>query len=810
MIKALSIIPGNMTQLNSRNIIWPLLFTCAIFCLNQKTGSSQENNVRINTSEEERYSWNAYWITHPEGSVYDYRILLFRNSFELNNIPEKQIIYISADNRYRLYVNGNQVCFGPARGSLMYWRYETVDISSFLVKGENVIASEVYNFGEYKPAAQFSHQTAFILQAEGNLGKFLNTGMNTKWLVSENKAYKAIPVTREIVKKYYVAGPCDSIYGNRYPWKWEKPGYHDSDWLVPRTICKGVGRGYMHGVPWMLVPRNIPPMEERVEKINSVVRKDGEEVSQELLPPSGKLVIPPGQTRIILLDNTKLTVGYPVLETSSGTGSTIKVIYSEALYLPDGSKGNRNEIRNKIIEGYYDVFMPGGDDNTFKPLWLRTFRFIQLEIETKDESLVINDFYNVFTAYPFNQNASFESDNPILAKIWDTGWHTARLCAGETYMDCPYWEQLQYLGDTRIQALISLYNSGDDRLMRNAILSADHARLPEGLTLSRGPSYIPQIIPTFSLFWIDMVHDYFMHRKDDEFIKQCLPGIKNILNWFELRINENNLIGPMEWFNFSDWTDGFKFGAAAGADIGNSALNSLKLVYALTRASDIFKHFGYENEAKLYKERAVKIRLAVYQLCWDNDRKLLTDVPVSPIYSQHTNIFGILTGTIPDESIKETMQHVLEDKDLIQCTIYFRFYLVRALSQAGMADFYIAQLKPWVDMLQKGLTTFEEGDYDERSDCHAWGASPNYDFLATTCGITPAEPGFASVNISPALGSLKYIKASMPHPEGNISIELIRKQNGDLAGTIKLPEGVKGVFSWMGKKSELSGGRNEI
>jgi hypothetical protein len=57
------------------------------------------------------------------------------------------------------------------------------------------------------------------------------------------------------------------------------------------------------------------------------------------------------------------------------------------------------------------------------------------------------------------------TDDPELSKIFEIGWRTARLCAMETYMDCPYYEQLQYIGDARIQALISLFNSGDEELL---------------------------------------------------------------------------------------------------------------------------------------------------------------------------------------------------------------------------------------------------------------------------------------------------------------------------------------------------------
>ncbi|MEJ0033876.1 MAG: hypothetical protein WDO15_27670 [Bacteroidota bacterium] len=111
-----------------------------------------------------------------------------------------------------------------------------------------------------------------------------------------------------------------------------------------------------------------------------------------------------------------------------------------------------------------------------------------------------------FTGYPFQVVSSFSTDKPNLQKNLEIGWRTARLCAGETYMDCPYYEQLQYFGDTRIQCLVTMFNSKDDRLVRNAILQGDQSRFAEGVTMSRYPTAQVQIIPPFSLWWIGMVH----------------------------------------------------------------------------------------------------------------------------------------------------------------------------------------------------------------------------------------------------------------------------------------------------------------
>ncbi len=122
------------------------------------------------------------------------------------------------------------------------------------------------------------------------------------------------------------------------------------------------------------------------------------------------------------------------------------------------------------MRGFEDVFLPdGGEHRMFRPLWWRTYRYMRLDVQTASEPLVIEDLHGTFTAYPFVARARFESEDPTLRKIWDVGWRTARLCAHETYVDCSYYEQLQYAGDTRIQALVSLYVTGNDRLVTNAI-----------------------------------------------------------------------------------------------------------------------------------------------------------------------------------------------------------------------------------------------------------------------------------------------------------------------------------------------------
>ncbi|MDX2432488.1 MAG: alpha-L-rhamnosidase N-terminal domain-containing protein, partial [Bacteroides sp.] len=649
-------------------------------------GYAQENDIQINSDwDHERHAWSSSWITHPDCARTEYGVYMLRKSFNLEVVPDSLVIYVSADNRYRLLVNGSEVAMGPARGSLMHWRYETINIASYLKEGENILAAEVYNMGTLRPDAQFSYQTAFILQAGAAFDDQLNTPGN--WVIQKNAAYSPVEVSSEVVKGYYVAGPTDRIDGSKYPWGWENAGFDDSGWAKPAVVAKGVGRGYMHGIPWMLVPRNIPMMEQKPEKDPIIRIAEGIEAHPGFLSGEQSLSIPPNTSCRILLDQEYLTTTFPQLQISGGKGTELKISYAETLYQEDMWKGNRNQVEGKKMIGYYDLIIPdGGENRLYRTLNTRTYRYVQLEISTDREALIINRLHGIFTAYPFEKKAHVETGVLFLDQVQEIGWRTARLCAAETYMDCPYYEQLQYLGDTRIQALISLYVSGDDRLMRNTLQQADNSRMPDGLTMSRAPSAIPQIIPPFSLYWVDMVHDYHMHRRDDAFVRSFLPGIHAVLGWFERRLGDDNLMGGLEWLNFSDWTTGFMVGSPPGVDLGGSALITLNYAYALDRAADLFEYFEEPYYAEKYSDLSARLKKAVYNLCFDQDRGLLADTPEKANFSMHTNIFGVLTDCIPPTDQSGVIKDVINDTSLVQTTIYYDFYLFEALLKSGLGD----------------------------------------------------------------------------------------------------------------------------
>ena len=795
------------TYLHMKHLLLTILLLSNIFGF--ATGSNKDIFAVKPSQKLLTDRWSAHWIQSATASPYDYGVYHFRKSVTLDHKPSSFVINISADNRYRLFVNGQPVCWGPARGDIAHWYYETVDISSFMKEGKNTLAVVVWNFGSHIPGAQMTLKTGLIIQGNTTAEEIVNT--NRSWKVTQNKAYKPSTEYLEDV------GATEIVDAGLYPWGWEETEYPDNDWENAIPTDRGQPYGTGTGYSWVLYPRDIPMMEELPERMKRICRTEGMKVSDDFLKGSSPLTIPANKKVTLLIDQSYLTNAYPQMTVSGGKNSSIRIIYSEALY-KDGQKANRNETEGFAIKGFVDVFYPDGSaDRLFRPLWFRTYRYVQVEVETKEEPLTIKDLNATYTAYPFKENGSFTSNDPSLAKIWEVGWRTARLCAVETYFDCPYYEQLQYVGDTRIQALISLYVDGDDRLMRKAIRLYDWSRSYEGITTSRYPSHVPQYIPPFSLYWINMVHDYWMHRDDEDFVKSCVPAVKTILEWYADKIDQQTgILGAVPHWNFVDWPKEWPWnnnypsgGVPPGGVTGGSSILSLQLAYTLKDAIALFSEFGEKELAEKYDALYQSLRKSVWEQCWDKERGLFFDDLKKTSYSQHANIMGILSDAAPAEIQKELFERLDSDPTLIQATFYYRFYLFRALKKIGEAEKYTSMLKPWYDMLDMGLTTFAENPEPTRSDCHAWSSSPVYDFLATVCGVEPAEPGFKTVKIEPHLGTLNQIKGVIPHPKGVITVNLKKTKKG-LSGTITLPEGLTGVYSYEKQELALKSGENKI
>jgi hypothetical protein len=214
--------------------------------------------------------------------------------------------------------------------------------------------------------------------------------------------------------------------------------------------------------------------------------------------------------------------------------------------------------------------------------------------------------------------------------------------------------------------------------------------------------------------------------------------------------------------------------------------------------------------ADVYNERAVQLSETIMSKYWDSSRGLFSDTPEKKYFSQHANALAILTGLVDHDEVTDLANKLFTDKTLTPASIYFKYYLHQALVKAGLGNDYLNWLDKWRENIAMGLTTWAESSdiSTARSDCHAWGASPNIEFYRTVLGIDTDAPGFSKVRIEPHPGNLKSISGSLPHHLGNITARYILEK-GKWNFEITLPDGLTGSFIWKNNSYPLIQGINK-
>jgi hypothetical protein len=439
-----------------------------------------------------------------------------------------------------------------------------------------------------------------------------------------------------------------------------------------------------------------------------------------------------------------------------------------------------------------DIVMPGGGQGeAWQPFWFRSARFIRVQIRTGDQPLAIRGMAFDFWCYPFEQRGRFESDDPQLKAIWDVCWHTALCCAHEHYEDCPSYEQLQYVSDTRLQALISYLVAGDDTLGRSALLAFDRSRLSDGITQSRYPTNYHQVIPTFSLLYVLMVEDHYQHVGDVRFLLRVAPGIGPIMHWFERHMNEDGLVGFIPWWGFVDWCHPeFPDGVPPEARTGPCTVVNLMCIAALESAARLYHVVRDHHHAGVYERRAEAMRRAVRRATWNEAEGLFADGPGSTNLSQHANLWAILTDTATPQQTERIMTRLLDDPSLTQTTYIHDYYLFQALVKVGAYERLDDVVGRWRKMIDYGFSTFPEKPEPTRSDCHAWSAWPMFEFQRVLLGVRPAEPGYKSVLIAPKpFGSISRASGRVPTCRGDVDVSW-RREGDRFAIKVRLPDGM--------------------
>jgi len=757
----------------------------------------------------------THWIWRPiwDEKLHEQPVLVyFRKECEFLRIPASYKIWISADTRYKLYINGVFVELGPARGDNHAWYRDEIDIASYLKEGGNVLAVEVLRYPVAHTDGNFSMfrtcTPGLFFETHNDMDESENIYADESWRCRMSEGCKFVREREGFAPLMFM----EERTGEMSNAGWKLPGFNDSNWEY--AYAYNAREMKNSSTPGNLSERPIPYMRKDPCNFAGVVPKN---TSQEIftwepfLQGAGTVTLHAGIKQTIEIDAGELTCGYISLRVKNGAGSKIRLLCSEG-YVRNGTypgsaspiKDNRLDWENGYLSGYTDIYNVSGygSDNLleiFEPFWFRTFRFIRLEIETGEE-LVIEGFDYLETGYPLAVSTTAEASDDRFPAIWDISLRTLKRCMHETYIDCPFYEQLQYIMDARVEILYTYMISADDRLARQCMDDFRRSQRADGLLNACYPTVAANVIPMFSVYYILMVYDHMMFFGDEELVRTHLGTIDNILNFFEQHLDDRGMLESIggrngsRYWSFIDWaipwrdTTGMPLAGMGGRPL---TMESLLYIYGLMHAAKLCEYVGRNDTAREYNKRAEKVRCAVNVCCRDEEGVYL-DGPGIKEYSQHCQVFALLTDTVAATQGRKLILKSLEDENkFAQCTVAMTFYLCRAMEKAGIYDKTKDIWNIWQEMLQNNLTTCVENNLDQRSDCHAWGALILYELPAAILGVRPGAPGYEKILISPVPGYLNHAKGSVATKWGMVDVEWFRRRDGSLDLRYNVPEGVK-------------------
>jgi alpha-L-rhamnosidase len=767
------------------------------------------------------YRKRPAWITARQPKPLP-EVTAYRLRFDLPQAAAIRV-HVSADERYILYVDGQRVGRGPERGSDRAWFYESyvLDLST----ASHTLVALVWRLGEIAPRAQVGLAGGFLLEAEGQYSELVST-KSAAW---ESKPVNGISFDMPAGARQmaWFVEPIQTTDAAAYPWGIEMG--KGEDWMPVSARREDAAFPFgIHAIhvlqPALLLAQMATPRPAgRVRYVAATTWSDPQAVEviaganllaevvvwQALLDDATPLVIPAHTHRQVVLDLADYVCAYPQLQLSGGSGSRLIIGWAEALHLDASgkTKGQRDEVDGRtFIAISRDVMAPdGGAQRQFEPLWWRSGRYIELLIETGEQPLTIERFGLLETRYPLEMESRFNSSDPRLDAVTPLALRGLQMCAHETYMDCPYYEQMMYVGDTRLEALTTYAISSDDRLPRKAIIQFGLSRLADGLTQARYPSRDVQVIPPFALWWIGMVYDYALWRGDRAFIARMLPGVRLVLDSFLAHVNSESLLQAPAGWNFTDWAADWQLGVPPDGFAGVSGILNWHLIYTLGLAAQLEEWAGERLSAERWQGWRDALATTSKTIFWNETRGLFADDLAHTHFSEHAQCLALLSGALAEEQYARTAQSLLTDKSLTRTTIYFNHYLFETYRLLNQPTAFFERLELWFDLPGQGFKTTPEQPEPSRSDCHGWGAHPLYHFFATLLGIRPTSFGFDRVEIKPMPGHLTSLSGEMVHPYGRIVVDL-RWDNGRVHGDVSLPAGLSGTFRYADKTVVLHPG----
>lgn len=723
------------------------------------------------------------WMWIPKSDPRANEFALFCRKLDVLQLPKSLEIKISADSRYKFYVNDTLVEFGPSKGNQEQWYYDEIDLAPHLHIGSNVLVVQVlhYSIDHWRGNNScIRTNTPGFFFADGKTCDGLTWSdwkckkMQGIQLYQENPYFAPLWIYEKVDRTLPEEG-------------WQEP-YEYDETEVAHVLR--FSRLQKREIPFM---QRIPRAFEQMEHVSIAAH----------------------QIYSITLDAGELMTAFLHLDCIGGKNAEITILQAESyagdIVVKEGDpygslprKGDR--IDQKLqLHGYSDYYKVKGNGSAltperYEPFWMRTFRFIRLTIKTADAPLEVKRFHYDETGYPLKIRSHAETSDPRMAEVWNICERSLRRCMHETYMDCPFYEQLQYAMDTRSQILYTYATAADPRLAIKCMDDFSNAARADGMIACSFPNYETSVIPGFGIYYVGMVYDYMMYFGDRKRIDTYLPTVRGILNFFKHHRLANGLVDkvgdlnrPGNDWSFIDWTPEWDAsnGVPSATLQGPITMESLLYLLGLQYAQKIVLYMGHAEEAAEYDRQSQELKKAIRSQCMGY-HGMLQDGPGVEMYSQHCQVFGVLTEILSVSEGKQALRKTLEKKeDYAQCSIAMMYYLFRALEMCKAYELTSDLWLVWKKMLDEHLTTCAEDQLGQRSDCHAWGALALYELPAVVLGVHPAKPAYEAIEVSPVMESFDWARGEVITPKGVVAVSWEKRENGTTDLQVDGPEGVE-------------------
>lgn len=602
-------------------------------------------------------------------SQYRNRHILFRRQFFINDDFSSAKIFISADDYYKLYINGTFVAQGPAPSYHFQYNYNEINIGKYLIEGENIIAIHTYYQGLINRVWQsgdFRHGLICDIEIDGET--VLSSDENFKTANHSGYTETGIFGYQTQIAEQYDSRSREVGF--------ESPDFDDGYWKNAKESLFN----------------------------DHILKKQKSHMLEfeEILPKR-----PETNGNRIFIDFGSNYVGYLSVKAKGKRDEVVTVRCAQELN-EDGSV--RFNLRANCK--YDEKWILSGEDDLLRWFDYKSFRYAELDVPNGAE---IYDICLTVRHYPFELSANIRPEyahDKALNQIWDLCVHTQKYGVQEVIQDCMEREKGFYLGDGCYTALTNMILTKDDSMVRKLIDDAfSSSFITDTLVTCMDCSFM-QEIAEFPLIMVSLILWHYRYTGDIEYLKANYSKAVSLLNAYRRDYEKDGLLRNLDKWCVVEWPRNFQHGYDADIKDGkicedvHISINAY-YIYAIRILNEIAKTLNKEP----YRNTKPIIS-AFYKAFYDDSTGLFFDREGSNHISLVGNAFAYGFDLCPNEDSKKQILKMIDEYGIDALSLFCTFPIMMRLAKDG-DTVRLRQILlcdgAWKRMLKEDATTTFEG-----------------------------------------------------------------------------------------------------